>query len=487
MKTIREILPDVHVREPIVTRFSRHLCINQDEICAPCTHQENKEELNQAFKIMRERLIDNLNSLQDQIKYRPGDLPLRKQEVLDKAPWRAEDKRKRGEGSGSSGSNIYKEIEDEVSEETQCPVVGGSASSSSKGPIIATEEAETEVGYDWAKEKAIIDSTIGIDLESDEMEKVFHAVMNVFRGSKTRQIPDTKEESLEKIKEVAKSHKLTAEMILDFSLSVIKPVERGTGKRDKIKKRRTSEEEAKEEEQEEEKDQERLEETPIPPEPNPEAAREHRYRNPDIEQYIADTEPNGEFIEEFDPTKTPATDLDKLFTDREEEACERGLTSFTRNFITYISRPGEEKFAAQYKIRVNCKYEPKDTTVTYPEYMKNYAKTTLVRIRYINEWIVHQDRAWANETTYYDDWEDDYDRMCVFLQKPRYTRTGYAYLSRFVLLDDDKDKVGTLGKKQRELINEGIDLINKQDDCMRRCLKAQVPTKKSFLGKFAKV
>ena len=37
------------------------------------------------------------------------------------------------------------------------------------------------------------------------------------------------------------------------------------------------------------------------------------------------------------------------------------------------------------------------------------------------------------------------------------------------------------------MINDGIDEINAQDECMRTCLKAQSQVRSTFLGRFAKV
>ena len=73
------------------------------------------------------------------------------------------------------------------------------------------------------------------------------------------------------------------------------------------------------------------------------------------------------------------------------------------------------------------------------------------------------------------------------MQEPRRTSDEYAYLSRVVLENNEMEKVGTLSKKQRELINDGIDTISAQDDCVRTCLKARSPVRSSFLGRFTKV
>ena len=69
------------------------------------------------------------------------------------------------------------------------------------------------------------------------------------------------------------------------------------------------------------------------------------------------------------------------------------------------------------------------------------------------------------------------------------TRSGYAYLNqRIVDLAEDQEKIGTISRKQRELINEGIDEINHQDQAMRAALRpAKTKAYNSFLARFANV
>ena len=150
-----------------------------------------------------------------------------------------------------------------------------------------------------------------------------------------------------------------------------------------------------------------------------------------------------------------------MLTSREWYCHNEGQKHTTRNFITYLHAPGEENFRADLKVRVNCKYEPKDTAITYPHFMQRHAKTTLGHVRHSEKkWVVLQDREWPNEVQQEEDWGHDIDKMCILMQEPRKTSEGHASLGRLVRDDEEKDRVGTLSKKQRDLINDGIDTID---------------------------
>ena len=66
------------------------------------------------------------------------------------------------------------------------------------------------------------------------------------------------------------------------------------------------------------------------------------------------------------------------------------------------------------------------------------------------DWVVLQDRAYPDEVKWYNDMKYKYDRMLIFMQEPRQTRRGYAYLNqRIVDLVEDQEKSGTISRKQR--------------------------------------
>ena len=105
----------------------------------------------------------------------------------------------------------------------------------------------------------------------------------------------------------------------------------------------------------------------------------------------------GKSRREFDPTKMPHTEMMTLFTNGEGHLREEGQKQLTRNFITFIQAPEEEDLGKGSKIRVNCKYEPKETKITFPPSMEGYAKTVLGHVRHTDEWIALQDRDWPDK------------------------------------------------------------------------------------------
>ena len=79
--------------------------------------------------------------------------------------------------------------------------------------------------------------------------------------------------------------------------------------------------------------------------------------------------------------------------------------------------------------------------------------------------------------------------MCIFLQPERKTHDGYAFYENNQVFEDkvfepliDAKRVGTLNKQQRNMINEGIDQVNREDDAIKTCLKATNGRGIGFLG-----
>eukprot|EP00973_Karenia_brevis_P032421 4471799-Karenia_brevis.AAC.1 len=52
-----------------------------------------------------------------------------------------------------------------------------------------------------------------------------------------------------------------------------------------------------------------------------------------------------------------------------------------RNFITYVA--GNENDRVERRVRVNCKYDPWDSKITFPPHMAEFKKTTMVK--YVRE------------------------------------------------------------------------------------------------------
>ena len=58
--------------------------------------------------------------------------------------------------------------------------------------------------------------------------------------------------------------------------------------------------------------------------------------------------------------------------------------------------------------------------------------------------------------------------MCIFLQPERTTEDGVTFYANLGEYD-----TGTMNKKQIIIYNKGINIINKEDDCMKVCLRAK--------------
>ena len=76
-------------------------------------------------------------------------------------------------------------------------------------------------------------------------------------------------------------------------------------------------------------------------------------------------------------------ELSKLFEERPT----------TRNFITYL---GKDDLRKEMKVRVNCKFLPIDSKVTFPPHVEKFKKTTMVRYEGRSTWKVVEERVDAN-------------------------------------------------------------------------------------------
>ena len=80
--------------------------------------------------------------------------------------------------------------------------------------------------------------------------------------------------------------------------------------------------------------------------------------------------------------------------------------------------------------------------------------------------------------------------MLIFMQEPRLTSDNVAYNAVKVFDPEiDFEHIATVNKKQRDIINEGIDQINVEDAALKTCLKATGIKKNTtgMKGMFAKV
>ena len=124
---------------------------------------------------------------------------------------------------------------------------------------------------------------------------------------------------------------------------------------------------------------------------------------------IAEENPTGDEWIDADPEDIPDDTLDALFENRKT----------SRNFITYIGSSNR----TDKKIRVNCKYFPKNNEVACPPFMRTFRKTTLVQRQGNPCWEVLACRRLVDDVSPIG---DDVQKMCIFLQEQRYTPQGFA-------------------------------------------------------------
>jgi hypothetical protein len=82
----------------------------------------------------------------------------------------------------------------------------------------------------------------------------------------------------------------------------------------------------------------------------------------------------------WDPIEMSDRELSKLFEERPN----------TRSFIMYL---GKDDLRKEMKVRVNCKFLPIDTKVTFPPRVKKSKKTTMVRYEGRSTWEVVEGRV----------------------------------------------------------------------------------------------
>jgi hypothetical protein len=185
-----------------------------------------------------------------------------------------------------------------------------------------------------------------------------------------------------------------------------------------------------------------------------------------VTEKLKNTTPTQKAWVDFDPTEMPDWKLDALCLENGEERNNH------RNFIRFIGPDGIRK---ERKVRVNCKYHPKDTAVSCPTDMWWYKKTTLVKRRGNVRWEIIEERV-STEHIMQSAPRNDIERMCVFLQEERRDDLGCAYYchDQERVFDSKLDSkcVATMSEKQRQVVDDGIKEVNKQDEAMRTGLKA---------------
>ena len=111
----------------------------------------------------------------------------------------------------------------------------------------------------------------------------------------------------------------------------------------------------------------RTAETRTTPSLQPNRVRRSRRRG--VTSKMERWKPTGESHVDFEPTELADSFLNELMTKSKNH----------RNFITYVA--GHDRDAQQYRVRVNCKFNPEDSYVKMPTAMEGYAKTTMIKIR----------------------------------------------------------------------------------------------------------
>ena len=80
-------------------------------------------------------------------------------------------------------------------------------------------------------------------------------------------------------------------------------------------------------------------------------------------------------------------------------------------FITYVG--GQEADRKEVKVRVNGKFKPWDDKITYPPYMKDFRKTTMVKYIDDSTWHVVATRVAATVDLKMKDLDREVDTLCV--------------------------------------------------------------------------
>jgi hypothetical protein len=109
----------------------------------------------------------------------------------------------------------------------------------------------------------------------------------------------------------------------------------------------------------------------------------------------------------WDPTEVSDHQLSKLF---EEKQNIRSKFGHERNFITYL---GKDDLRKEMKVRVNCKFHPLGSKISFPPNAKNYKQTTMVRYAGRTTWKVVEERVPAYAFTETSSMAEKVELRCV--------------------------------------------------------------------------
>ena len=171
----------------------------------------------------------------------------------------------------------------------------------------------------------------------------------------------------------------------------------------------------------------------------------------------AGTEATGKLPDDCEPASLPRSFLYGLFGEGK-----------TRNHIVYIGE-GEKS----EKIRVNLKFKPKCTSLTYPAALANYKKTTLATMQAEDgEWELLEDRVSMDSKL--DVANAGYEKMAIFVQPERIARLAgsespgdcCAFYADMLITHS-----ATMNEKQKQSYNQGVKQIRFEDEITKLMLK----------------
>ena len=190
----------------------------------------------------------------------------------------------------------------------------------------------------------------------------------------------------------------------------------------------------------------------------------------------------------FRPDMVRFEDLDRLFDAHVEEGKRR-------NFRVYVG-PGADG-SSDDKLAIDMKFTPQNTKVNYPTMWKEFRKTVLTKIEGV--WKVDSCNVELSDIF---EFEITPDRCAIFLH-PNYEEPNTAFNA--IVFDDidtdgmsfppelEHEKLVTMNKKQREIVEHGIKQVELQDNAMWSALTdINVPRKfllslTEYVDEFSKV
>ena len=164
----------------------------------------------------------------------------------------------------------------------------------------------------------------------------------------------------------------------------------------------------------------------------------------------------GDERTDFDPEDLEDEVLEGFFKDKPQN----------RNFLFY--HLGTVSDDTEKKVRVNGKWWPKNTHVNYPNELKDFKKTTMVRRTGREKWEILEDRvAMGVCTNIKSHWQ--VERCCVFALPKRYLEEGNEDTAFFASVPA-LSNCATMSKRQRATFRRGAEEVEEKDGARARLL-----------------